>query len=140
MVGLGETMLDAMPAAGPVERMAAPYGGWTRSVLWQVGELDTVVREHGVDFVGDRLDQVVEESPGGSNRRALHQPSEGVLRGVVRSHEEVELALLSADCGNITLLLPMNGRSYSTAMDPFGAKPISRRVPPPQRRHHELRR
>jgi hypothetical protein len=56
-VGLGEKMLDAMLAAGPVERVAAPHGGWTRSVLGQVGELNAVVRAHGVDFVGDRLDQ-----------------------------------------------------------------------------------
>lgn len=94
-------MLDAMLPAGPVERMAAPHGGWTRSVLGQVGELDAVVCKHGVDFVGNSLDQVVEESPGGGNRRLPHQPSEGVLRGAVHSHEEVELALLSADRGDV---------------------------------------
>lgn len=81
--------------------MAAPHGGWTRSVLGQVSELDAAVGEHGVDFVGGSLDEVVEESHGGGNGRLLHQPSEGVLRGAVRSHEEVELALLSADLGNV---------------------------------------
>src|ERR1700743_1596913 len=96
-------MLDAMPPTGPVERMATPHGGWTRSVLGQVGELDAVVRKHGVDFVGDSLDQVVEESPGGSNDRLLHQLSEGVLRGAVHSHEEIELAFLSADLGDVDM-------------------------------------
>ena len=31
----------------------------------------------------------------------LHQPSEGVLGGAVHSHEEVELALLGADLGDV---------------------------------------
>ncbi|MGC0321001.1 hypothetical protein ABIG06_001630 [Bradyrhizobium sp. USDA 326] len=65
--------------------------------------MDAVVREHGVDFVGGSLDQVVEESPGGGNGRLLHQPSEGVLRGAIHRHEEVELALLSANLGDVDM-------------------------------------
>lgn len=52
MVGLGEPMLDAMISAGPIEGMAAPTGGWLAPVLGKVSELDAIVCEYGVDFVG----------------------------------------------------------------------------------------
>jgi hypothetical protein len=64
VVWLGQAMLDALLVAGPVEGMAAPHGRRAGAVLRQVGELDAVVREHGMDLVGDGRDQLFQERPG----------------------------------------------------------------------------
>jgi hypothetical protein len=52
MVRLGEAVFDSVDMAGPIEGMAAEAGGWPLAILGKVGELDSVVGEHGVDTVG----------------------------------------------------------------------------------------
>lgn len=76
--------------------------GWPRQLavgpaFERVGELDAVVGEHGVDFVLEGFDQFIEECPGSGGSRLLHQPSDGLLRGQVHGHEQVELAFLGPD-------------------------------------------
>ena len=97
MVGLGQAMLDAQLVACSVERMAAPHGRRAGSVLRQIGELDAVVRQHGVDLAGDGRKELFQERPGGHACGSLDQSSEGVLRRPVHGHEEVQLGLLCAD-------------------------------------------
>jgi hypothetical protein len=87
VIGLGETVLDAMPPAGPVEGMAAPACGSAIPVLRGISELDAVVSEHSVDFVRDGFDQFVEKSSCCDCGRLLHQPGESELRGPVDCYE-----------------------------------------------------
>ena len=49
MVGRGQPMLDRMKETEPVERMATQACRWLQPVLGQIGELDAVIGEHGVD-------------------------------------------------------------------------------------------
>src|ERR1700679_2924561 len=53
MVGLGEAVFDSMNEAEPVEGVSAEACGWPLAVLRQVGELDTVIGEHGMDVIGN---------------------------------------------------------------------------------------
>jgi hypothetical protein len=65
-------------------------------VLWQIGELDAVVGQHGVDLVRDGRRQFVEEGPGRRTRGLLHQTGEGIFGGPVHCHEEIEFAFLAS--------------------------------------------
>jgi hypothetical protein len=51
MIRLGESMPDAMDAAGSVEGMSAEAGRWPLSVPGQVRELDSVIGEYRVDAI-----------------------------------------------------------------------------------------
>ena len=62
VVGLCQAVLDAMHAARPVKRMAAPAGGRLLPVPGQVGELDAIVGQDGMDRIEHRFDEIVEES------------------------------------------------------------------------------
>ena len=64
MVWLGQPVLNAVRITEHVEHMGAPACRRAETVLWQIGELDAVVGEHGVDFVRDRFDQGFEEVRG----------------------------------------------------------------------------
>src|ERR1700757_1517850 len=95
MVRFGQPVVDAMPKTDPVKRMAAKAGRWPLAILRQIGELDAVVGEHGVDAIRNSRDQSFEES-----RRSLHvstfdQLHESKLRGAIDGHKEIELALRS---------------------------------------------
>jgi hypothetical protein len=101
VVGLCEAVFDLVHPAGPVEGMAAPGRRWAVTVLRQVGELDAVVSEHRVYLVRHGLDQFLQEGPGSCARGLPLQPGEDVLGGAVHGHEEVELALSSANLGDV---------------------------------------
>jgi hypothetical protein len=49
MLRLGKAVFDSVDLAGAVKRMAAEAGRWTLAILGKVGELDSIVGEHGVD-------------------------------------------------------------------------------------------
>ena len=71
------------------------------AVFGQIGELDAVIGEHGVDPVRDRLDQGFEKSRSGFDIGSLDELGEGELGGAVDGDEEVELALGGAHLGEI---------------------------------------
>jgi hypothetical protein len=105
MVRFGEPMVDAVPKTDPVKRMAAKAGRWPLAILRQIGELDAVVGEHGVDAIRDSRDQRFEEC-----RRSLHigtfnQLHESELRGAVGGHKEIKLAFGGAHLGQINMEL-----------------------------------
>ena len=64
MVGFGQAMFDATAKADPVEAMAAPAGGYAVAVLGQVGELNAVAGERGMDAIGNGSNQRFEEGGG----------------------------------------------------------------------------
>src|ERR1700757_2971776 len=47
MIGFGEAVVDALQKTDPVKRMAAKASREPLAILRQIGELDTVVGEHG---------------------------------------------------------------------------------------------
>jgi len=93
MVGLGQSMFDPMKETEPVEGMATEARGWPLPVLRQIGELDAVVGEHGVDAIRNCFDERLEERGGGSHVGSLHEFNDGALRGAIDGYEQVEFAL-----------------------------------------------
>jgi hypothetical protein len=103
MIGFREAVVDAVQKTEPVKRMAAKAGRGSLAILRQIGELDAIVREHGMDSIGDSRDQRLEES-----RRRLHvgtfdQLHESELRSAVDGHKEIELAFGGAYLGQIDM-------------------------------------
>src|ERR1700722_3827033 len=101
MVGFGEAILDAVTATDPVERMAAEQGGGALAVLGQVGKLDAIIGEHGMDPVRDRLDQGIKKSRSGRHVGALDEAGKGELGSADDGNEKIELALGGAQLGEI---------------------------------------
>lgn len=93
VVGLGESVLDSMKVADPVEGVSTEACGWALPILRQIGELDAVVGEHGVDAVWNGFDERFEEGRGRSHVGFFDEFDHNELRGSVDGHEEVELAL-----------------------------------------------
>jgi hypothetical protein len=116
VIRLGQPVLDAVLATGMVEGMDAPDarlaaggpegvdGGLGLGVLGEgqgVGELGAVVGQHGVDAVGHGVHEGVQEVGRDPARGLLVQPGEGELARAVDGHEQVELAGLGADLGDV---------------------------------------
>jgi hypothetical protein len=66
-------------------------------------ELDAVVGQHGVDLVGHGFEETAEEVGRDPRRGFLVQLDEGELRGAVDGDEQVELALLGPDLGDVDM-------------------------------------
>ena len=110
MVGFGEPVFDAVFAADLIEAVHAHARGPAVAVFRQVGELDApfdclpaavaqdrIIRQDGVQVVGDGLDQRFQKRHGGRPVSLVVQLREGELRGAVDPDVKVELAFLGAD-------------------------------------------
>jgi hypothetical protein len=96
VVHLGQPVLDPVLVAHTIEDVLE-----VPDVLLAGRELDAVVGEHGVDAVGNRLDQVAQELRRFHLARALDQAGEGELARAVDGHEQAQLALPGADLGDV---------------------------------------
>jgi len=67
MVGLGQPVFDVGEKATPVKGMSSESSGWTLAILGKVGELDSVIGEHGMDAIGDGRDQRLQKGGGSSH-------------------------------------------------------------------------
>ena len=101
MVGFGQPVLGAMLAADLVEAMDAHPGGPAVAGLWQVGELDAVISEDGVQVIGDCFDQRLQERDRGRSVSLVMKRDEGELRGAIDPDIEVELTFLGTDLGDV---------------------------------------
>ena len=101
MVGFGKAVFDSVSVAEPVEGMAAPSGRSSSTVLRQVGELDTVVGEHGVDAVRNSFDERFKEGGRSPRVSLFHEFDDGELRGPVDGHEQIELAFGGSHLGQV---------------------------------------
>ena len=106
MVGLGQSVFDAVLEADAVKRMSAQQRRRAAPVFGQVGKLDSVVCEHGVDVVRHSRGKRFQKCRGGTHIGAFDQLHEGELRSAVDSHEQVELAFGSAHLGKIDVKIP----------------------------------
>ncbi len=87
MVGFGQPMLDSMKETEPVEGMATEARRRPLAVLGQIGELDAVVGEHGVDAIRNGHDQCFKERCGRSHVGFFHEFNDGELRDAVDGYE-----------------------------------------------------
>ena len=107
---LGKPMLDIEFGAGELEGMTEEWllaGQHLFDVLGcpaiacRLGKVRAVVGEHGVDPVGNGCGERSEEVGRNTARGLLVQFDEGELRCSVDGNEEVELALLRSDLGDV---------------------------------------
>ncbi len=103
VVGLGEAVFDSMHETEPIERMSAEACRWSLAVLRQIGELDAVVGEHGMDAIRNGLDECFKERCCGSHIRLFDEFDHRELRGAVDGHEQVELAFGGPDLGQVDM-------------------------------------
>ena len=101
MVGFGKPVLDSVDMAEAVEGVAAKTCGWSLAVLWQVGELDSVVGEYGVNTIWNGFDERLEERGSSSHICLFDEFDHSELRGPVDGHEQVELALRGSYFGQV---------------------------------------
>ena len=110
VVRLGQAVLDAVLGAGEFEGMgaedlAAVHGladEWCgRGDVAGRGAVLAVVGEHGVHAARQGLLQGAQEVGGDARGGALVQLGKGERRGAVDGDEEVELALLGPDLGDV---------------------------------------
>ncbi len=93
MIGFGESVFDPMKETEPVEWMTTEAGGWPLPVLRQIGKLDAVVGEHGVDAIRNCFHEGFEERGGRSHISSFDEFNDDELRGAVDGHEQIELTL-----------------------------------------------
>jgi len=101
MVGLGEPVFDAVLTADLVEAMDPVTRCPAVAVLRQVGELDAVIGQDGVQRVWHGFEQRFKECDRGRPVSLVVELGEGELGGAVDRDEQVELAFLGSDLGNI---------------------------------------
>src|SRR5258708_25237446 len=92
MVGLGQTVADAMTKTGAIEGVSTPSCRKPSTILRQIGELDSVVGEHSVDAIGNCPNECFEEGCGRLHIGLFKEFDHSELRGPVDGHEEVEFA------------------------------------------------
>lgn len=101
MVGFSQSVFDSMKVADAVEGVSTKACGWALTVFRQVGELDAVVGEHGMDTIRNGLDKGSEERSGGSHVCPFDELDHSELRSPVDSNEQVELAFGSSNLGQV---------------------------------------
>src|SRR6266567_388728 len=110
VLGLCETMVDVLLRASEFEGVSAedlvPLQhsldlDRSPAIAARLGEVRAIVGQDGVDFVGNGFDKGSEEVCGDPPRRLLVQLGEGELRGPVDGYEEIELAFLGTNFGNV---------------------------------------
>jgi len=103
MVGLGQTVADAMMTTDAIEGVSTPSCRNPSTVLRQIGELDSVVGEHGVDAIRNGPDECFEEGSGRLHIGFFHELDHSELRGPVDGHEEVEFAFGRSHFGQVDM-------------------------------------
>ena len=87
----------------PVKGMSAKAGGWPFAVLRQVGELDSVIGEHGMDAIGNRFDKGLEKGSGGLHVGLFYKLDRDELGGAIDGDQEVKLAFRGTYFGQIDM-------------------------------------
>lgn len=103
VIGFGQTMFDSTAKTDAVEGMTTEASRWSSAVPGQVGELNTVVGQHGVDAIGNGRNQRFQKRGSSAHVCAFDQFNKGELRGTVDSHEQIEFAFSGANLGQVDM-------------------------------------
>ena len=96
MLDLGQPMLDVVFVADPVEDVVERI-----TIAGAVGELDAIVRQHGMDGVRDGFDQIAQELGGRHLACLLMQFDKSELGRSVNRDKEIQLAFGGLHLGDI---------------------------------------
>jgi len=103
MLDLGASVLNPVFWAAQVEQMGDVRGGRAIRVARRKRELDAVVRQHGVDGVGNRGDQRDQEGGGCAPVRVAHKLDEDERAGAVDRHRQGQLAFCRSDLDDVDM-------------------------------------
>src|SRR5260370_25695731 len=92
MGGWGQSVADVMRKTDEIEGMSTRSCRKPSTVLRQIGELDSVVGEHGVDAIRNGSDECFKEGSRRLHIGLFNEFDHSELRGPVDAHEELELA------------------------------------------------
>jgi hypothetical protein len=96
IIGFGEAMLDTMFGTDSVKQK------WEGvEVIGTVSELNSIVGQDGVDFVGNISNQTTQEVSGDGSSHALVQPSKGKLTGAVYGDKQVQFTFLCLNFSDV---------------------------------------
>ena len=98
MLDLGEPVLNAMFMANPVKDVLE---GEAVSLL--IGELDAIVGEDDVNFVGNSGDQIAQELRGQHLAGLAVQFEISKLAGSINGNKEIEFSLCCLNFGNVDM-------------------------------------
>src|ERR1700676_1350841 len=101
VVGFSQAVLDAVSLADLVEAVDTITSGPAIAVARKVSELDAVISENGVKPVGHGCNQGFQEAHRDRSIGLFVQLDERKFSGAVDGNEEVELAFLGADLGDV---------------------------------------
>lgn len=105
VVGFRQPMLDPNSFADYVEAYWSGIDGVP--VPWLLGELDSVVRQNGMDLVGHGLKHVLEELACGAPVSLIHDLGNGELNGAVNADKEIGFAFSGLHFGNVDVKNPI---------------------------------
>src|SRR5687767_13739306 len=83
MIGLSQAMLDTLFGTDAIKQQRESV-----TVCWAIGELNAVVGQKGMDFVGHSSDQVTQELGSDRTGHAFVQFSEGKLGCAVNRYKQ----------------------------------------------------
>ena len=130
MVRLGEPVFDTVLATDLVEAVDAHACGPAIPVLRQVSKLDAIIREDGVQVVGDCFDQRFQERDGGRSVSLVVKLDEGELRGAIDPDVGMELASFGTNLGDVDMeVADATGEQRAEAVPPVT---ISRQISMPR--------
>jgi hypothetical protein len=92
VVGLGEPVFYSMKVTDAVEGVATKACGWALTVLRQIGELDAVIGQRGVDAVRNSFNERVAEGDSGLHICFFHEFDHSELRSPIDDDQQIELA------------------------------------------------
>ena len=87
MVGFGQSMFNPVRLADHVEAHLSGIDGIAVSGL--LCELDAVIRQNGVDFVGHNFQHVLQKLPSSASIRRFCELGDGELAGAVNGNEQI---------------------------------------------------
>ena len=98
MLQFCKPVLDAVLSADTIEDVFEGI-----SIPLAIRELDAIIGEDGVDEVGDGRDEIAQELGRDHLSGFVVQFDKGKLAGPINGHEEIELALVGLDFGDIDM-------------------------------------
>ena len=101
VIWLGQTMFDAIFTTDAIEHVDAVLRGRAIAVLGHVAELNAVVGQHGVDFVGNSSDDVLKEGGSDLSVSLLVEFDDREFAHAIYGDEHIELAVAGSDLGDV---------------------------------------